>query len=100
MTRAGDDPVHEFQLFLDRLDCAASVRALSENDDAAGDLSFAVEFAVAPPLVGSQFNPRHVAHQHRHRAVGREHDVLELEVQVRDLERPIGAFFEDVLLKN
>ena len=23
-----------------------------------------------------------------------------LEVQVRDLERPIGAFFEDVLLKN
>ena len=60
------------QLGLDRSDRLERVLARAHDDDAAGGLALAVEFADAAPHLGADLHARHVTEAHRDPGVGRQ----------------------------
>ena len=66
------------QLVLDVMNRVQRILAIVGDGDAADHLALAVEFGQSPPLVRSQFHPRHVPQQDRHPAFGLEHQLLQI----------------------
>ncbi len=63
---------------LDVVDDIERIDPEALQDDAAGHLPLAVQFGDAAPLVRAEFDPGHVAQQHRGAVIGLQHDVAEI----------------------